>query len=316
MLDWNRHDTILLDMDGTILDLAFDNYFWRELVPRCMARSRREDLESSRQELIALYAGRQGSLDWYCLDYWTATLELDLRALKSASSHRIRFLPGAREFLAGSRGSGRRVALVTNAHGATLEIKRGVAGLDRYFRALRVVARIRACQGARAFLARPAVRLGFDPGTTLFVDDSLPVLDAAASFGIGRMLAVRRPDSARAGSDRGDASQGGERSGAGRGWELPASVAPTRRIFRAAVRRRLGLRRRRLTSGRIAGGRLVGTPLPAGPPRAVLRPPTARCSRQVRASSWRRRWPLEVGQFSGIVGTSWNAMADVRLDFR
>jgi putative hydrolase of the HAD superfamily len=26
-------DTVLLDMDGTILDLKFDSHFWRELVP-------------------------------------------------------------------------------------------------------------------------------------------------------------------------------------------------------------------------------------------------------------------------------------------
>ncbi|MDH3916294.1 MAG: haloacid dehalogenase, partial [Chromatiales bacterium] len=31
--DWSTVDTVLLDMDGTLLDLRFDNYFWQELVP-------------------------------------------------------------------------------------------------------------------------------------------------------------------------------------------------------------------------------------------------------------------------------------------
>lgn len=30
---WQEVDTVLLDMDGTLLDLAFDNYFWQTLVP-------------------------------------------------------------------------------------------------------------------------------------------------------------------------------------------------------------------------------------------------------------------------------------------
>jgi putative hydrolase of the HAD superfamily len=38
-------------------------------------------------------------------------------------------------------------------------------------------------------------RLGFDPARTLFVDDSLPILQAAADFGIRHLLAVANPDS-------------------------------------------------------------------------------------------------------------------------
>lgn len=204
MLDWNRLDTVLLDMDGTILDLAFDNYFWRELIPRCLARSRSQDLESSRKELMALYASREGSLDWYCVDYWTEVLDLDLRALKAASSQRIRFLPGAPEFLASVSGSGRRVVLVTNAHGATLQIKRGVAGLDRFFETFVTSHELGHAKEHPEFWPALQSRLGFDPERTLFVDDSLPVLNAAAGFGLGDVIAVRRPDSRAAGRDTGE----------------------------------------------------------------------------------------------------------------
>lgn len=194
MRDWQKYDTILLDMDGTILDLAYDNYFWRELVPRCLARERNADLAVVRADLFAHFARKQGSLDWYCLDYWTAELSLDLRALKSASSHRVRYLPGAVEFLRLLQATGKPVALVTNAHAHTLEIKKGVAGLSRWIDTFVSSHEFGAPKESAVFWEGARERLGFDPAKTLFIDDSLPVLDAAADHGIGGVLAVSRPD--------------------------------------------------------------------------------------------------------------------------
>ena len=192
--DWSACDTLLLDMDGTVLDLAFDNYFWRELVPRCLAREQGRPHAPVREELFERYAGKQGTLDWYCLDYWTEALGLDLRALKAASSHRIRFLPGARGFLRAALASGKRLVLVTNAHGVTLEIKRGVAGLDRFFQACVTSHDYGHAKEHAAFWPLLQADLRFDPERTLFVDDSQPVLNAAAAFGIRHVVAVRRPD--------------------------------------------------------------------------------------------------------------------------
>jgi HAD superfamily hydrolase (TIGR01509 family) len=194
MQDWRRFDTILLDMDGTILDLAYDNYFWRELVPRCLARERRAELATIRAELFAHFARKQGSLDWYCLDYWSEALALDLRALKNASSHRVRFLPGATGFLGRLQATGKRVALVTNAHGHTLEVKKGVAGLARWIETFVSSHEFGAPKEAPAFWAGARERLGYDPATTLFIDDSRPVLDAAVAAGIAGVLAITRPD--------------------------------------------------------------------------------------------------------------------------
>ena len=194
MLDWRQYETILLDMDGTVLDLAFDNYFWRELVPRCLARSRRMSQVKVRAELFEHYASKQGSLDWYCLDYWSAQLDLDIRALKNASSQRIRFLPGAREFLTTISRMDKRLVLVTNAHEHTLAVKKGVAGLERYFD-LFVSSHEFGCAKEQArFWPLLQSHIDFDPATTLFIDDSLPVLDAAGEFGIPNIVAVTRPD--------------------------------------------------------------------------------------------------------------------------
>lgn len=195
MRDWRKFDTILLDMDGTILDLAFDNYFWRELVPRCLARKRNADPAEVSAELFAHFARMQGSLEWYCLDYWTDALSLDLRGLKSASSHRVRYLPGAVEFLRVLQATGKPVVLVTNAHVHTLEVKKGVAGLGRWIDTFISSHEFGAPKESAVFWQGVERRLGFDPARTLFIDDSQPVLDAAVNSGIGGVLAITRPDS-------------------------------------------------------------------------------------------------------------------------
>jgi HAD superfamily hydrolase (TIGR01509 family) len=185
----------MLDMDGTLLDLAFDNYFWRELVPRCPARTRRADPDRTTRELFDHFARKQGSLDWYCLDYWSDVLDLDLKSLKSACSQKIRFLPGARHFLVTPAASNKRMVLVTNGHSYTLSIKSGVVGLRQYFETLVSAHELGFAKEQAEFWPLLQSRLEFDPNSTLFVDDSERVLDAARAFGIRNVIAVTCPDS-------------------------------------------------------------------------------------------------------------------------
>jgi putative hydrolase of the HAD superfamily len=192
---WRRCDTVLLDMDGTLLDLSFDNWFWREAVPRCVARSRGDAGSGEiRSHLFESYSRKRGSLEWYCLDYWTAQLGVDLRVLKAASSHRIRYLPGARAFLRQAAASGKRLVLVTDAHADTLAVKAGVSGFAGFFDACLSSHEFGAPKASPEFWQCLHERLGFDRQHTLFVDDSLPVLDAARAFGIAAVVAVTRPD--------------------------------------------------------------------------------------------------------------------------
>jgi 5'-nucleotidase len=193
--EWARIETVLLDLDGTLLDLAFDNHFWRTRVPEAWARLRRLSPEQAQAQLQPRFRAREGTLDWYCIDYWSRELELDIAALKQVDAHHIRWLPGAREFLGRVRALGKRLVLVTNAHPTTLAIKDAHTQVISHFDAGFSSHSFGAPKEQVQFWIELAKVEQFDPARCLFVDDSLPVLRAARAAGIGLIYAVQRPDS-------------------------------------------------------------------------------------------------------------------------
>jgi putative hydrolase of the HAD superfamily len=193
--DWARVETVLLDLDGTLLDLAFDNYFWRTRVPEAWARTRCMSPEQARAELQPRFRALEGTLDWYCIDYWSRELALDIAALKHVDAHHIRWLPGAREFLGRVRAMGKRLVLVTNAHPTTLAIKDSRTRVISHFDAGFSSHSFGAPKEQEQFWRELAKVEHFEPARSLFVDDSLPVLRAARAAGLGLIYAVQRPDS-------------------------------------------------------------------------------------------------------------------------
>lgn len=195
---WDHVDVVLLDMDGTLLDLQFDNYFWLQLVPQRYALRRQLTLDAARAELTPRFIARQGTLDWYCTDYWSRELDLDIAGLKREIRERVRFLPGAEAFLVALRQHGRqcgmRTVLVTNAHRDSLDIKAQQTNLTRYFDAVVSSHQYGFPKESARFWRKAQDELGFDPARTLFVDDSLAVLRAARQHGIAQIFAISKPD--------------------------------------------------------------------------------------------------------------------------
>jgi 5'-nucleotidase len=196
-LDWPAIDTVLLDMDGTLLDLRFDNWFWQELVPSRYGAANGLDPAQARAALEPRFREVAGTLRWYCIDHWSRELKLDIAAHKRESLARIGFLPGAEEFLSALKNLGKRRVLVTNAHPVALAIKDQVVGLSQYFDACYSTHPFEAPKEDVSFWPRLAAKEGFEAGRTLLVDDSIPVLRTARDFGIGWLRAVRHPDSGR-----------------------------------------------------------------------------------------------------------------------
>lgn len=195
---WEAIDTVLLDMDGTLLDLRFDNYFWLELVPERYAALHGLNIERAREVLRPMFARRQGTLDWYCTDFWTRELALDIAGMKREMREHVRFLPGAEQFLRALRNKQVRVALVTNAHHDSLKVKATQTGLLNYFDVVFSSHSFGVPKEHASFWQQLEVALGFDPARTLFVDDSHSVLRAAQAHGIAHIFAISKPDSAMA----------------------------------------------------------------------------------------------------------------------
>lgn len=199
--DWQRIDTVLLDMDGTLLDLRFDNFFWQKLVPQRFAALHALEVDAAMAALKPRFLAKQGTLDWYCTDYWSRELGLDIAALKHEMREQVRFLPGAEAFLAALRAplaAGRaqpRSILVTNAHRDSLAVKARQTELTRYFDAVVSSHQYGAPKEHPDFWTRLQADMQLDPARCLFVDDSLPVLRAARRHGIAQIFAISRPDS-------------------------------------------------------------------------------------------------------------------------
>jgi len=195
MVNWQQVKTVFLDMDGTLLDLYFDNYFWQQFVPTQYAEEKGITHQQAHEILAGKYRSVEGTMDWYCVDYWTDQLGLDIESLKREISHYIAVHPHVHDFLNALYESERRVFLVTNAHRKSLVIKMEKTGLDDYFDEVICSHDYGLPKEEPEFWERLREQYPFDPETTLLVDDSLSVLQSARAYGIGHLLAITRPDS-------------------------------------------------------------------------------------------------------------------------
>lgn len=195
MVEWDQVDTVLLDMDGTLLDLRFDNHFWLEFLPQRYAQVRQVSVDAARAELLPHMRRIEGTIDWYCLDYWSQALELDIPALKREVCHLIGFRPQAQEFLQALGRAGKRRVLVTNAHRDALALKCERTDLAGHLDALISSHDFRTPKEQQGFWQALQTVERFDPARTLLLDDTVSVLRAARVYGVSWLLGIAQPDS-------------------------------------------------------------------------------------------------------------------------
>ncbi|TNF87265.1 MAG: GMP/IMP nucleotidase [Gammaproteobacteria bacterium] len=197
MISWDRVDTVLLDMDGTLLDLNYDNTLWNQLVPMRYSEARSIPLDAARDHLFAHMLDSRGQLIFYCLDHWAEFTGLDIVGLHSELTDLIRYRPYAEEFLVWLRTRGKRSLLVTNAHRDSLNVKDAHSDVTSKLDADVSCHDYGAPKENPVFWAELMARHPYEPERTLLIDDNDAVLTAAGEFGIAHLLTVAQPDSRR-----------------------------------------------------------------------------------------------------------------------
>jgi len=195
MIEWKKIKSVFLDLDGTLLDLHYDNHFWLEYVPIRYAERHGLNHAEAKDVLSSKYSAVYGSLDWYCVDYWSRELELDIQGLKREIADKICVRPRVVDFLQFLHMQGKRVVLVTNAHPASVAIKMERTKLDQFFNRIITSHELAHAKEQQAFWPALQKTEAFEKEATLFIDDNFDVLDAAKEYGIKYLLAIKKPDS-------------------------------------------------------------------------------------------------------------------------
>ena len=200
-IDWNEINTVLLDMDGTLLDLNFDYYFWHEYLPENWAKQNNMDVQKAKVKLLNMYKQEMGKLSWYCLDFWSKKLNFDVLQLKKELIHLIKYRPHAKSFLEQLKNSNLSVTMVTNAHEKLIKMKVDVTRIDVFFNQIISSHSIGHAKEEISFWEELKNTITFDVNKTLFIDDNLSVLRSAKKFGIKHLLSIAKPNSQKPNQD-------------------------------------------------------------------------------------------------------------------
>lgn len=195
LFSWKHIDRIFLDLDGTLLDKYFDDYFWEHYVPEAYAAKHRVQPEECRDFLLATFRSIESTLEWTDLDYWSSRLDLDLEALKKEIVHLVNIHPHVMDFFSHAYGMNKPIYLITNAHPKTLGVKLGKVQIEDAFKRIICSQDVGMAKEQVEFWEKLQQLQSFDKEKTLFVDDTERVLDAAHSYGIKHLVHIAKPSS-------------------------------------------------------------------------------------------------------------------------
>lgn len=179
---------VLLDMDGTLLDKYFDDFFWERLVPEKYAEKHNITFGKSKEELMKKYKIHEGTLNWTDLDFWSKELDLDIPALKEQIKHLIEIHPHVETFLKLMKRQKKKVFLVTNAHYKSIDLKFKKTQIGKYFDSVLSSFDAGYPKESMKFWEIAEKKLQFDKNNALFIDDTEEILETAKKYGIKYIL--------------------------------------------------------------------------------------------------------------------------------
>lgn len=192
-VNWNKIESILLDLDGTLLDLNFDLHFWLEYIPKVYSEKHNISFQDAKKIIVSRIESQEGKLTWYCLDFWEENLGLDIMKLKKDISYLIQVHKHVLDFLNAAKKNKKQIFLVTNAHRKGIDLKMEASGLQSYFDKIISSHDFGSPKQDQKFWIELANTIDFDKDRSIFFDDSLDVLEAASKFSIKNIVAINKP---------------------------------------------------------------------------------------------------------------------------
>jgi putative hydrolase of the HAD superfamily len=192
-IPWSTVDTVFIDLDGTCLDLDFDDFFWLEYVPQQYAQAHQLEIATARTDVYARYQRVAGTLNWYSLDYWRQELGLAIHELKSLQIHRVRCHDQVEDVLKRLQHCGKQRILTTNAHPATQALKLARTQLEHSFEAVICAHTLGCPKEDPQFWSLVQQQYSFDSSRSVFIDDTISVLNAARTAGPQWLIAMCAP---------------------------------------------------------------------------------------------------------------------------
>lgn len=194
-INWSEIETVMLDMDGTLLDKHFDDYFWEEHIPTVYAKENAMNFWDAYEELMGKYRSKEGTLEWTDINYWSKELRLNIAEQKSKMNHLIQVHPYVIDFLKFCKQKEKEVYLVTNAHSKTLAIKMANTEIATYFDKIVCSEEIGVAKENPNFWEKLEKMFSINRNKCLLADDNELVLESAEKYGIKKLIFVAKSSS-------------------------------------------------------------------------------------------------------------------------
>ena len=184
-------ECLLIDMDGVILDNAYDNDFWQNQIPEVIADSKGIAFDAAKRLAIQIFNYKKNTKDWYDVDYWSNMLDIDIEAQKRSekSFSRISLYDGVIDTLNVLKNKTKMI-LITNAHRKTLNIKLEKYNLTPYFDEMVCAHELNYVKEDIQlwYMLRSKYRLDYEK--TLLVEDTINNINVGLSAGISGAIYV------------------------------------------------------------------------------------------------------------------------------